>query len=236
MSSAKGIEPECSEEIAAIRNSPLQPAEKIAALITGPGTKCADSAEYNLEMGSYYIALEEYAQARKHFEIVIDEFPSREHEALLGIGNTYLHRGDFARAIDTYQQIVDRFPAWDKGYEYLGTAYVHNENFEAAIEILQRGVSVNSENIQMHRYLGFSHYYMSNPQQAIDSFDKAFALDKELLLDKHLMIAASRSYIELGKYDVAESLLMLLVSNVPEVEKDRDYLLAVKYLMDEQGK
>ena len=234
--SADRLEASCEEQIADISTSEWMPTEKLGALITGPGSKCADTATYKLEMGSNYIALEEYSKAREYFDTVIREFGSREHEALLGIGNIYLHKNEYDNAIEFYSQVVDKSPYWDRGYESLGTAYVVNGEYKSAIDILSKGLQINNKNVHIYRYLGFAYYYQSRPELAIENFNKAFALRKETLSDKYVMIAASRSYVEVDKIEVAESLLGILSSNVPGIEKDNDFRLVVKYLADHQTK
>ena len=105
-----------------------------------------------------------------------------------------------------------------------------------AITVLEKGAQINGRNAQIWRYLGFANYYLSKPELAIRYFNRATSINKNLLLDKKLMIAASRSYVEIGKYDVAESLLSLLLNNVDGIKNDQEFLMAVKYLTDNAKK
>ena len=235
MQSLSAAEADCLDELNVIRNSQLPPNVKAAKLIAELSAKCGNIPEYYLELGSYYIAQNDYLKAKEQFLNVIDNYKEAAHQGGLGIGKIALHKKDFQEALDVFTGLVEKYPKWDKGYEHLGIAYVQTKNYRKAIDVLELGAKLNSNNYQVFRYLGFSYYYLSDPSKAINFFDKAFALNKQLLLDVPLMVAAARSYIDIGKYDVAKSLLTILISNVEGVENDQNYILAVKYYNEKSG-
>lgn len=227
---------DCSKDLRSVRQSNLQVFQKVGFLITELAASCGNTDEYKLELGSYYIALQDYDLAEEYFTKVFQTSSTSRHSALLGIGNVYLHQERYSEAIDRYTLLVDEYSTWDIGYEYLGTAYVLAGKYSEAVKVLERGAGINSQNERIWKYLGFANYYLSRPNLAIKNFNKATSINKNLLLDKNLMIAASRSYVEIGKYDVAESLLVLLANNVNGIKTDEEFLLAVKYLKDHAKK
>lgn len=227
------VDASCMDKLMAVRNSDAPPAHKAAKLITSLSSKCGNTAAYKLEMGSYYIALEEYDTAREYLTAVANGEKSVAHYGSLGLGKIHLHKKDYESAIQQFSKIVNSHPSWDKGYEHLGIAYVHNDEYEKAIVILNQGLEITKSNHQIYRYLGFASYYQSNPEDAIKYLDKAFSLNKNLILDKNVMLVAARSNIQLKKYDVARALLTILISNISDIENDPEYIAAVKYYNDE---
>ena len=225
----------CVDDLKDIRGADAQTAFKAAKVIANLGAKCGNTIEYSLELGSYYIKLKDYDYAARYFKAVIDGDNNAAHLGYLGLGKIHLHKMEFQRASEVFSKIVQDYPEWDKGYEHLGIAYVQSEKFKEAIQVLERGSEINRNNHQIFRYLGFAYFYISKPEEAISNFDNAFSLNQQLLLDKLMIIAASRSYIDIGKFEVAKSLLTILISNIPEIENDPQYILAVKYYNDKSG-
>ncbi len=226
---------ECIDEVRAIRDSGTGVMDKVAEMHSSIGVECKRSPVYVLELGSYYIQLKNYEKAEIQFRQIIENNPKFVHLGIFGLGNVQLARSDYESASEYYNRLVNRYPGWDKGYEYLGMAYVGQGKYGKAKDILSKGLEVTTTNSEIYRYLGFASYYLDDPKETIRFMDKAFSINRNLILDKKAMIAVIRSNIQLEKFEVAKSLLTILISNVPNLDKDPEYIQAVEYLVKESS-
>ena len=88
----------------------------------------------------------------------------------------------------------------------------------------------SAESLDAYRNLSLAYYLNGDFEQSVDALNRAHSLNASVIGDRDAMVAGIRSYTELGKFDIAKTLLSLLLKDKPEMIDDEEYLNTVQFL------
>lgn len=97
------------------------------------------SADEHLRRGSIYLSNRAFAEARAHFQALIERYPDDRNvpPALYGIGRSYFQTRGYAESIPFFQRLTETFPQTKDGREglySLASAYLRLERSREASE------------------------------------------------------------------------------------------------------
>ncbi len=218
----------CEQELEKLENSTSN-ADELIKKWTTLENKCRGTGLYEYRLGKFYIAAGDYSKSEKIIENGLKYDTSFNKELLLAKGDIFLHRKEYVKAEKAYRVVTERFPNWYGGFNYLGFALFAQGKNKEAVGFLNKANALE-EHPGTYRTLTLAHYLLDNHEQSVEALNRAFSLDELILADRDPMIAGIRSYVELGKYEVSRKLLVMLLSNKPEIKNDQEYLKAGLFL------
>jgi len=86
------------------------------------------------------------------------------------------------------------------------------------------------ESFQAYEILAECWFIQKNYQKVIESVLQAAKYDKYIYSNQNVMIATAISYASLGDFKMASNVMNLLLLSVPNIENDKHYTYAEKYL------
>jgi len=218
----------CQQTYSELRNRAENVEELIENWIASEAD-CKGTGFYEYELSELYIRNRDYGKSNEVIEKGLGYKTSFDKELLFARGNVFLHQKDYAAAESAYKVVTEMYPDWNIGFDYLGfTVFAQGQN-PRAVEILNRANRLK-ETADSYRTLTLAHHLLGNHEQAVDSLNRAYSLDEDILADRDPMVAGIRSYADIGKFDVSQQLLALLLNKNPEIRTDNEFLKAGFYL------
>lgn len=185
--------------------------------------QCKGSGFFEYRLSKLHLRAGQYEQSRKAVDQGLSYDTAFVRELELARGDVYLHTKNYARAEVEYQRVADKYPSWFAGHNFLGFALFAQGKNDEAVKHLDKSNSLQ-ESADSYRTLTMAHYLQGDYEKSAESLNRAYSLDESILGDRDPMVAAIRSYTELGKFEVAYGLLGTLLERNPGIRKDRDFL------------
>jgi tetratricopeptide (TPR) repeat protein len=198
---------------------------------TSISVSCRGTGLYEYILGKLYINTEEYEKALLEFDRGLEYKSPYMKELSLGVGDTYLAQKKYSESSKIYEEVTKQYPDWWAGYSYLGLAQLGLGDYKKASINLEIANS-HMEQASTFRNLGLAYFYQKQFKKSYESIDRAFSLDEKILADRDAMLAAARSQIELGNYQLAKTLLKILLSKNSDLQNDNEFIRAVLYLKE----
>ena len=220
----------CEQQMQELQSSGLELSEMIDRWLALE-EQCKGSGYYEYHLSKLYLRGRQYERSRKAIDQGLGYDTAFTKELELARGDVYVHTKDYARAEVEYRRIVDKYPDWFAGHNFLGFVLFAQGKNDEAVKYLDKSNSLQ-ESADSYRTLTLAHYLLGNYEESTDSLNRAYSLDESIMGDRDPMVAAIRSYTELGKYDVAYGLLGKLLEQKPEMREDQEYLKAGLYLRE----
>lgn len=218
----------CEKEVNAIRASEEELPVKIQVLESFK-SQCAGTGLYEYELSKLYLEARDYKKSLASIDEGLKLATILKKELLLAQGDVYLHQKKYSTSETIYLQVVKSYPDWYAGYQALGFSLLAQGKYEQAIVRLVES-SQKLEEAKTFSYLTLAYYSLGQHEHAVNALNKAFQLDQTIVGDRDLMLAGSRSYADLGKFEVAKNLLGMLLKNKPSVREDPEFIKTGLYL------
>lgn len=97
---------------------------------------------------------EDYPEAQKHFQKVVDMYPDSP-AAIWSLGMAYYYNDELDKALECYEKSTELIPDLPKGYEFMSVIYATKGDNQKALEYLEK-VKKHGANAQSDIY--FSEY------------------------------------------------------------------------------
>jgi len=149
--------------------------------------------------GYAYIELNEYEQAIKDFNKVIELNPNYA-EAYYGRGYAYAELNEYERAIEDYSNAIKLNPKFAEAYNNRGLAYVKLNEYERAIKDYDKAIALNPAFAEAYYNRGNAYVKLNEYERAIKDYDKAIALNPAFA---EAYYNRGNAYAELNEYERA---------------------------------
>jgi tetratricopeptide (TPR) repeat protein len=191
--------------------------------------KCANSGLYEARLTSLYTFTRQYDKAKKTAESGLALKTSYDKELRSALAGVYLDEQDLDSALHQYQVLIKAYPDWFDGYGGVGAVKLIQHKFDDAVHYLTEA-DKRGHALYIYEDLTIAYHELGRNKEAADELDKGYRYDKTIAADRDTMVAAARSYILLGRYDVADGLLKLLLRANPAVASDKQYVATVQFV------
>jgi tetratricopeptide (TPR) repeat protein len=163
-------------------------------------------------LGMAYLWDEDYENARRYFEIIIDEddafapaYIGRAH-ALLGMDPDRGVTADLYKAVSIDEEYIEARLAW-AGYK------IFRGEYEDAIKDVEIALTIDPENAQAFNFLSKIYIELNRPEEAIEAAQEAFDRD---LTNTENYILLGHALLMNERADEAIPLLEIYVSHMSE--------------------
>lgn len=137
-----------------------------------------DSVEGWLDLGRYYLYLEDYEQLHSVMQQAAEVMPDSSEIYLFWA--TALERGGrYDRATEVYEQGIAQFPDSVQLYLYWGLLMEDMDQWEEAIEHYQRALQVVGPDVELYLRWGICLGRLSRWQEALSRYEAASEVDAE---------------------------------------------------------
>lgn len=136
------------------------------------------SAELHVGLAYVYLAREEYAWARRHFDRALGLDPEHE-DALVGLGDTLLKFGQLDRALACFDRML--VLGYRDDHDLVlqaGRALFREGAVEAARRYFEIAAESHPDSSEVRACLGFATHRLGNEVEAIDLLRRALELDE----------------------------------------------------------
>ena len=158
----------------------------------------------DIQVGRYYTMLQNYGEASKHLEAVIDRSP-KDLEAIVALGDVLRADKNFAEAAKVYSRAIDQIEKPSKGdwpyFYYRGIAYERTKQWPKAEADFHKALELMPDEPHVLNYLGYSWIDMGlNLDQGLELVKKAVELKSD---DGYIVDSLAWAYYKLGRWDDA---------------------------------
>ena len=149
--------------------------------------------------GYAYIELNEYEQAIKDFNKVIELNPNYA-EDYYGRGYAYAELNEYERAIEDYDRTIALNPKFAEAYYNRGLAYAELNEYKRAIEDYGKAIALNPDDAGAYNNRGLAYAELKEHERAIEDYDRAIELNPD---DAAAYNNRGNAYAKLNKYERA---------------------------------
>lgn len=116
------------------------------------------NGDYRNDLGGYYLADQRYLEARKEFQLALDDRSfMAPAAAIYNIGETYRLAGEEQTAVRKYNESLERDPNQDRPYFRLGEFALRQGKVDEAIKHMSDAIKINPYNFDALKELCFIH-------------------------------------------------------------------------------
>ena len=179
----------------------------------------------DIQVGRYYTLLQNYPEASKHLEAVIQRTP-KDLDAIVALGDVLRADKRFAEAAQVYTRAIDQIAKpqqsdWSFFY-YRGIAYERTKQWPKAEADFDKALALMPDEPHVLNYLGYSWIDMGiNLEKGLDLVKKAVDLKPD---DGYIVDSLAWAYFKLGRYDEAVTELERAVLLKPDDPVINDHL------------
>lgn len=220
---------DCETEVFEVLDQRREP-EKSIEVLKRISEEC-DGQLLRYNLGKLYVAERIYDKAEESFLKGLEFQGDLIEELELAFGDVKLHQKDYAAAEGIYHEVVNKHPDWWVGLNYLGFSQLAQNKFHESIESYKKSNTIHPQ-YDSYRNITLAYYSIGSFEKAIESLNIAFEMDESIVADRDPMIVGAKSYIEVGKLDVAKKLLTMLLSTDPNLQNDEEFIKAALYLKE----
>jgi tetratricopeptide (TPR) repeat protein len=175
-------------------------------------TNPADDAHIELHLGQIAMEREQYEEALRHYQRVVD-FDPNDAETWMEMAEAHKQLENFAEADTCYRRAISLEPDNDDYYYALSRMYSENGQFDKAVEAIEEGISANPDSAVLNIYLASLYMENGDYRQAEIFLDRAERIDPELEL-----VQMFRQVLDLSKPRQASNVTRL---SRPDKKKKR---------------
>jgi tetratricopeptide (TPR) repeat protein len=136
---------------------------------------------------------------------------------------------DWEKINKGFLRLTEEYPDWYRGYLGLSSLAMVFNDYDNTIKFAQIANS-KQQSASAYKNLTIAYMQLDNYQKALENGEMAYTLDNNLLSDREYMLALAISLVVNNNFDDAKAILATLVKYQPQVEHDKGFQNAVKYL------
>ena len=179
----------------------------------------------DIQVGRYYTMLQNYGEASKHLEAVIERTP-KDLDAIVALGDVLRADKNFAEAAKVYSRAIDQIAAPSKNdwsyFYYRGIAYERTKEWPKAEADFYKALELNPNEPHVLNYLGYSWIDMGiNLDKGLDLVKKAVELKSD---DGYIVDSLAWAYFKLGRFPEAVTELERAILLKPDDPVLNDHL------------
>lgn len=148
-----------------------------------------------LTLGSVYIELGKYNDAKEQFQKVLEIDP-RNSEAYYGKANALVSLGHSSEAEASYKKAIEMKPSYWAGYNWFGIFYWRQGKFHEAAAQFQHVITLTPNNSLGYSNLGWMYSNLNMNDKAIEMFKKSLTLQKDYRTYSYI----AAIYFQMGNY------------------------------------
>lgn len=146
------------------------------------------NGDFRNDIGGYYLAEQRYLEARKEFQLALEDRSfMAPAAAIYNIGETYRLGGDEQMASKKYQESLERDPNQDRPYFRLGEIALRHGKVDDAIKHMNDAVKMNPYNFDALKELCFIHCDRKNKKGVEESCSKFLEIVPKNVADDHVI-------------------------------------------------
>ena len=134
-----------------------------------------------------------------------------------------LNEAEYEDLRDQYQHIIDQFPGWYEGYSGMATLALMTNQCDDVFHYANTSNS-KQQNEMAYYSLTLCYTKTAHYEQAVNAANATIALNEELTKNSEFMIYSAFAFTEVGKYEVARSLLAMIMKEKPEIKSNEKFL------------
>lgn len=179
----------------------------------------------DIQVGRYYTVMQNFPEARKHLEAVIERRP-KDLDAIVALGDVLRADKKFGEAAEIYTRAIDQIATpsrndWSFFY-YRGIALERTKQWPKAEADFDEALRLMPDEPHVLNYLGYSWIDMGiNLDKGLDLVRKAVALKSD---DGYIVDSLAWAYFKLGRYDEAVTELERAILLKPDDPVINDHL------------
>ncbi|MCE1234973.1 MAG: tetratricopeptide repeat protein [Hyphomicrobiales bacterium] len=179
----------------------------------------------DIQVGRYYTMLQNYGEASKHLQAVIDRTP-KDLDAIVALGDVLRADKNFAEAAKVYTRAIDQIDKPSKGdwafYYYRGISLERTKQWPQAEADFHKALELMPNEPHVLNYLGYSWIDMGvNLDKGLDLVKKAVELKSD---DGYIVDSLAWAYFKLGRYEEAVKELEKAILLKPDDPVINDHL------------
>jgi tetratricopeptide (TPR) repeat protein len=199
--------------------------DKAIALLTRIPTASKLRPLADIQVGRYYTMLQNYGEASKHLEAVIERSP-KDLEAIVALGDVLRADKNFAEAAKVYTRAIDQIGKPTKSdwayFYYRGISLERTKQWPKAEADFYKALELNPDEPHVLNYLGYSWIDMGiNLDKGLELVKKAVELKSD---DGYIVDSLAWAYFKLGRWDEAVTELEKAILLKPDDPVINDHL------------
>ena len=180
-----------------------------------------------VQMGHIYIVMEDYDNAEKFFNEVIENYPTLENATVLasmGLADTYKGRKNYDKAIAAYIAISTKYTDFPQAIEAknrIAKIYVQLGDIEKARAIYEEIKQANAENagavVQADFDIADLFRSQGRNDQALAKYKEIYEANKEdQFIAARALSSILQMHVAMGNLDEAEKVLAVIATEFPD--------------------
>ncbi len=179
----------------------------------------------DIQVGRYYTMLQNYTEASRHLQAVIDRTP-KDLDAIVALGDVLRADKKFEEAAKVYSQALDQIGTPSKNdwsfFYYRGIAYERTKQWPKAEADFHKALELMPDEPHVLNYLGYSWIDMGmNLDKGLALVKKAVELKSD---DGYIVDSLAWAYFKLGRYEEAVNELEKAILLKPDDPVINDHL------------
>ena len=134
-----------------------------------------------------------------------------------------LNEAEYEDLRGQYQHIIDQFPEWYEGYSGMATLALMTNQCDDVVHYANTSNS-KQQNEMAYYSLTLCYTKTARYEQAVSAANATIALNEDLTKNTEFMIYSAFAFTEVGKYEVARSLLAMIMKERPEIKSNEKFL------------
>ncbi len=171
------------------------------------------------QLGAFYFRRGRYPEALQQFQQVVHLVPDNIR-GYANLGGMYFYLGRREEARKMFEKSLKIKPTY-QAYANLGTLYFYQNQFPKAAQMYRSALEISDHDYRIWGNLAEACYWTpAEKNLAADNFQKALSVARKTLEiaphDPEVMSDMAGYYARLGKAEVADSILQVVIEGVPE--------------------
>lgn len=170
-------EAQCTKEWNALEAKTKTSPEALNYWISLKNKKCAETGSYYYKLGWLQMALKNYDDARKSFNLGMKKPTNYRKELELSVIDIYAQKGamiekdrklNFALAEKGYKLYIKKYPKYGSGYSQIADLMLMKENMEKVIEYGEKALEFKALK-PPYRSMAIAYQSVGNPKKSIEN-------------------------------------------------------------------
>lgn len=193
--------------------------------------KCGGSGLYEFRLANLQIRAHAYKAAHITIRKGLRLHTPYRKMLLIALSDLADLQGNMAENKKLVEKIMEEYPNWFAGYQARGALGIEQGRYAEAIPYFKKAVSRNPKAWFSYGSLAIAYQRLGKNKEAISAIDKAFSIDQyDVGGQRDMMLAATRSYLSIGRPDIAHGVLLILMKYNPSEQRDPEAVKLMKYV------